>query len=366
VKKRIVLIVQEYPQISQTYIKNEIDQLWNDYEVQIVAIRPVDYPYRSCRPFVVMTKENKNKIVEYLRDFSPDIVHGHYLHLAELIRDIAGALGVPYTIRAHSYDVLDVLSNKMSNLTTTINTQECLGVLTFPFTRPILERAGVLPHKLIDCYPVVNFQRFYDTSPNGKAIINMGAAMPKKKMEDYVALSKLVPERTFNLYAMGYDVAALIANNTATAGRVNFVGAVEPEDMLAHYKRHEWLVYTASSVHKSVGWSIAVAEAQAAGVGVCVQNIRPDIADFLGDAGYVFDTPEDAAKIIRGSVPEEMRQRGFERARRCDIAQHIKLLTYLWEQSPRTLASNPQAFISHEHKVAITNANMAAVKLGVP
>ena len=329
-KKRVVLIVQEYPQLSQTYIKNEIDQLWDEYDVQIVATNAMDYPYRASRPYIMLTNENKHNVVEFLKDFAPHVVHGHYLHQAQLIRDVARVVKAPFTVRAHSYDILAVLSQNLSVLTSIINTDECRGVLTFPFTRGMLEAAGIRPDKLVDCYPVVNYRQFHDTSPNGNAIINMGAAMPKKKMEDYIALSRLVPERTFNLYAMGYMATSLIEANAKMGGRVNFIGAVEPDNMLPHYKRHEWLVYTASNVHKSVGWPIAVAEAQAAGVGVCVQNMRPDIREFLGDAGYVFDTPEDAAAIIRGSVPEDMRQRGFEWAKRCDIAEHIKLLTGLW------------------------------------
>jgi hypothetical protein len=331
-KKRVILVVQEYPQLSQTYIKNEIDQLWDDYEVLIVSTTPMDSPYRkSVRPYIMITEGNKHNVVPFLQEFKPDIVHGHYLHLGQLIHDLAAAVKAPFTIRAHSYDILAVLSKNLSSLTRIINIDQCRGVLTFPFTRAVLEEAGLHRDKLVDCYPVVNFKQFHDTSPNGKDIMNMGAAMPKKKMEDYITLSTLVPERNFNLYAMGYQAQLLMEANKKMGGRINFISAIEPEDMLPQYKRHEWLVYTASNQHKSVGWPIAVAEAQAAGVGVCVQNVRPDIREFLGDAGFVFDTPQDAAEIIRGPVPADMRQRGFEWAKRCDIATHIKLLTDLWQ-----------------------------------
>jgi glycosyltransferase involved in cell wall biosynthesis len=330
-KRRAVIFVQEYPQLSETYIKNEIDQLWEHYDIQVVSLKAADYPYLSSRPHIMLTQENQHNVIAALKNFAPHIVHGHYLYQAKLIRDIANAVKAPFTIRAHSFDILSDPLQNLHTLSSIINTDECLGVLAFPFTRSLLEATGIKPNKLIDCYPVVNYRQFYDTSPNGKAIMNVGAALPKKKMEDYIALSRLLPERMFNLYAMGYNSRLLVEANTKMGGRVNFIGAVEPEAMLPEYKRHEWLVYTASNTLKSVGWPMAVAEAQASGVGVCVQNVRADIREFLGDAGFVFDTPEDAADIIKWSVPEDMRQRGFEQAKRSDIAEHIKLLTNLWQ-----------------------------------
>ena len=38
---------------------------------------------------------------------------------------------------------------------------------------------------------------------------------------------------------------------------------------------------------------MAIAEAQAAGVGVCMPNIRPDIKEYVGEAGFVYDSIEN-------------------------------------------------------------------------
>ena len=54
-------------------------------------------------------------------------------------------------------------------------------------------------------------------------------------------------------------------------GGVNFVPPIEPEQMLLHNKQQEWLVYSASSEIKTVGWSMAIAEAQSSGVGGCMK-----------------------------------------------------------------------------------------------
>ena len=349
-KKRVLIVMETYPQISETYIKNEIDTLWESYDIEILAFAPGNCPYRTRRPHLVLTQTNQVEITQYLRNFAPDIIHGHYYTLVERVHQISQILNAPYTIRNHSFDVMMPLQEqiagsiaghtldlrapppeRMRNIASLVNQDACLGVLTFPYTCTMLEHTGVRHEKIVPCYPAVDFKRFHDTGPNGKEIMNMGAAIPKKNMEDYIALSTLLPERTFNLYAMGYQIANLAESNKKLGGRVNFIPPIEPEDMLPHYKRHEWLVYTASRQHNTVGWPMAVAEAQAAGVGVCMQNIRPDIKELVGDAGFVFDTPAEAAEIIRNPFPGDLRRRGYELAKRFDIAAHIHLLTDRWE-----------------------------------
>ena len=61
-----------------------------------------------------------------------------------------------------------------------------------------------------------------------------------------------------------------------------------------------------------------------------MQNLRPDLAEYVGLAGYLFDTPADAQRIIAGGFSDEKRAMGFEHARKSDVASHIKLLYELW------------------------------------
>jgi hypothetical protein len=83
----------------------------------------------------------------------------------------------------------------------------------------------------------------------------------------------------------------------------------------------------------TIGWPIAVAEAQAAGVGVCFPNLRPDIQDYLGGAGILYSSLTELVDIISQPVPEEMREKGFEVAKKSDIKTHLHRLTDLWPPS---------------------------------
>jgi hypothetical protein len=106
---------------------------------------------------------------------------------------------------------------------------------------------------------------------------------------------------------------------------------IEPEEMPREYKKHRWLVYTASREIGTVGWPMSIAEAQAAGVGVCIPEVRPDLREYLGGAGFIYESISEVADIISKAVPDEMREMGFEQARKSDIFEHKVILTNLWK-----------------------------------
>ncbi len=329
--RRVLYFLERYSQISETYIENELRALSPQNEVRIISTKVPDLPCEQHFPYQVIRSRAELEVV--IDEFRPDIIHGHYMTMAQNIMLAAKLADAPYTIRAHSFDILGPMIERLPGLKQTVNNEQCLGVLTFPFTVPLFEKAGYNPYKVHGCYPVVNVERFEDRGENGKAVMNVGACLPKKAMSGYLAIGAKVPDRQFNLYALGYNVGNMHQHNAELGNPVTIVDPVQPEAMLPEYKKHEWLLYTASPKLKTVGWPLAVAEAQAAGVGVCVQNIRPDIKDYVGDCGFVFDTVEEAAKIVSQPYPQELRERGFELAKRSDIKRHIRLLEDLWDQA---------------------------------
>ena len=328
-KKKILVVVQEYPQVSETYIKNELDALADNHDLELVTLSPGNYPYRSRRPHILLGQANEENVLDYLGRFGPAMIHAHYLALLGVVFRIAQKLKVPFTIRAHSFDVLGLDFAKM-NLPAIVTSPLFRGVLCFPFMRQRLIDAGFPDARVHACNPVIDVQRFRNAEPNGPDVMNVGAALPKKNMEDFIALSKLLPERAFNLYGLGYDTPRLKGINAKMGGRVNFVPPVDPEDMAREYKKHAWLVYTASRRINMVGWPMALIEAQAAGVGVYVQRVRDDLRDYVGNAGSFFDTPGEIVGALRAPPSEAVRNAGFEWAEQFDYRRHLHILTDLW------------------------------------
>jgi hypothetical protein len=325
---RVLYIVQFFPQVSETYIKTEIDALVSDYDIKIVSLETPNLSYDSPHEYFYENREDR--FSEMIRQFKPDILHTHWVYTVKTVGKLSQKHSIPFTVRSHSFDVLGKTTSHIVEALKYLNSSLCLGVLAFPVGMGILSSIGVTPSKLIECFPVINFSRFYDPSPNGKAVMNMGACLDKKKFENYIDLAHKMPEKTFNLYAIGYNEEKLQEYNRKRGGRVNFVPIVHPEVMLAEYKKHEWMVYTARFSPATVGLPMAVAEAQAAGVGVCMANIRPDLANYVGDAGYLYNSIEEVQEIIAHSFSQERRELGFSLAKRSDIERHKHLLTDLW------------------------------------
>lgn len=361
-KTRVLMFLQGYPTISQTYMTNEVDALKDAYDLRVVSTEPGDLPGARYCPFELATE--KGRMREIIEEFRPHVLHGHYLHTTKLLAELGERYRIPFTIRTHSFDTLKRWDQRPRLGFAEVRASRsdaCAGVLAFPFVRPLMESVGIPASKIIDCYPVINYGRFHDRSPNGDAVLNEGACIPKKRMEDFVDLGKLV-KKPLNVYAIGYEHDSLRAYNEANGSPVTVHRAVEPGEMPAVYKAHGWLVYTACFKLKSVGWPMAVAEAQAAGLGVCFPNIRPDVREYVGGAGFLYDSIEQAADILRRPYPVEMRERGFEHAKKSDIEAHKHLLTDVWD---RVAGTRPQSGFRDSYRLylAVTEPLRSAFRM---
>ncbi|MCB0487334.1 MAG: glycosyltransferase family 4 protein [Cyclobacteriaceae bacterium] len=331
---RVLYIVKNYPQLSQSYIKSEINCLIKDFQIEIIATSVPNTPDVECLPYQQISDEEK--IIQHIERFKPDIIHGHYLLMAKVISSVSKKTNIPFTIRAHSFDALknemaDDFPSHISQLHEFLNHDLCKGVLIFPFTRDLLIRIGkVNPNKLIDAPPVVNTKHFFDKTPNGNGIMNTGACIPKKSMETFVSLSKLLPNDTFNLYGLGHDINKIAALNKEIGGRVNFIEPTLYSQMPREYKKHRSLVYTANMQMKTVGWPMAVMEAMASGTMVYMPEVRPDIKDYIGDAGYVYKDVRDIVELLKAPVDMKKREMAFNYSLKFDISAQISKLTNLW------------------------------------
>lgn len=355
---KVLYYLYEFPQLSQTYVKVELAAVSRRLLVDVVATKYAKTPDKTAQPFNIISEPRE--VVKYVKRTQPDVLHSHWLYMAENLFAVAKATDVPFTIRAHSFDTLPLIQELprcttfrrmvrrlkskwllekrffrtspwyLYGIARFINHPLCLGILSFPFSRKTLEIAGINSEKIIDCYPVVDFNRFYDRSLNGNAVMNVGITKPKKALKSYIDFAA-TQDMDFDLYAVKSDVETIEKYNLSRGKPVNIKMAVPFESMPDEYKKHRWLVYTAEKDKSTVGWPIIIAEAQAAGVVVCMQNVRPDLRQYLGGAGYLFESIEEIQTLIRDVVPSKMRERGFEQARKSDIEQHIYLLFDLWK-----------------------------------
>ncbi len=329
--KRILYILQQYPEHSETYIRTEIEAVRERYELSILSTSPAHLVYDDAFPFRRIT--SYQEAYAAIDEFKPDILHTHWLN--EMVPNIAIQKGLPFTLRSHSFDTYwsppppDYVTNAIKPL----HHELCLGILGFQYVQQRFAEAGLPMEKFHVVPPVVNVSHFLNRSPNGKDVLNVGAAIPKKNMEQFlqVAADRRI-DRKFRLYPLAYGTPQLHDLNAQLGGATEIHSPVQPDLMPAEYKRHEWLFINEHPKFKSFGLPVCVAEAQASGVGVCIPGIRPDVAEYVGGAGFVYTSLEEAIEILSKPYPAEMRELGFEVAQRSDISRHIHKLTDLWDR----------------------------------
>lgn len=333
--KKVLLLVHRYPQVTQTYIETERRELARRYEVHVIAFNGANTPFADHGDFTLVPRDADREFRETVKAFGPDVIHAHWLFLADKAFEASRIVGVPFTVRAHSFDVL-ARDQTLEKSAVLINSELCQGILSFPFTLPILERKGFNLDKVHACHPVLDFERFHDRSPNARGVMNVGAWKPKKNMRWFFELARRSSDRdvSFDLYAPGISAESVGSEYELQHVPIRIHDPVEPRAMPAEYKKHTWLVYTACPTHNTVGWPVVVAEAQASGVGVCMQNIRPDLEEYVGEAGHLFDSLDEVSRIISEPFPESKRQKGFEQAKQSDIRAHISKLERLWAFLP--------------------------------
>src|SRR5579871_3206412 len=155
-KPKVLYLLREFPQISQTYIKTELEAVRERYEPRIISMQVADIAEPSHLPFQVM--DDVQAILAAIREFRPKVIHTHYMIMGKLAGEIAQAAGLPFTLRSHSFDVLETGAARSRPEWLAIREQlrgeHCRGVLCFPFLRAPLEQFGIQPAKLIDVPPV--------------------------------------------------------------------------------------------------------------------------------------------------------------------------------------------------------------------
>lgn len=361
---RILYFMVKYPEFSETYMHEEIRSLQSRYEIQIVSYAPSReprksfFPYRlipyldTCLVYGRFEKVNRrftnlrqrwflHRVGKVIEAFRPHVLHGHYFGLALLLNEFAERHRVPYTIRTHSMDMLSEPPQKLSALCEAVRSPWCLRVLCFPAFREALIGLGAPQEKVVSCWPVLNYRRFRDTNvrPRTGRVLCAGPAIRKKRHNDFVDLAARVRGGgvTFDLYARGPTLKATRAYNTAKGNPIKITYA-DPDEMPQVYRQYDWLVYPSDQTINKVGFPVSIVEAQASGIGVCWQELpgrRHEQLDFLGGAGYLFRSIEEIPSTIGQAYPEEMRLRGIENARKCDVEAHNLLLTEAWDGSPQ-------------------------------
>lgn len=91
-RPRVLYLVSEYPQISQSYVTTEIRALGDAYEVHVVTRNMANLPCREHGSFE--HTRDVERMVEIVEAFRPDVLHAHYTSFAETLEQLALRTGL--------------------------------------------------------------------------------------------------------------------------------------------------------------------------------------------------------------------------------------------------------------------------------
>ena len=128
---KILLLYKGYPRISHSYQSVEAIELNKNHEIMIISYdwelftkANIHLPFTFNHPL----KELKNII-----KFKPDIIHSHYLDTFDVCVKLSETLKIPFTIKSHSFDILDNDFYIPKKYTKQINdNKHCLKIIVFP------------------------------------------------------------------------------------------------------------------------------------------------------------------------------------------------------------------------------------------
>lgn len=328
---RVLYLLWNYPQISETYIATEIAfALKCGVEVHVWS--QINY-HPDLAPQCMV---HRGSLAEAIAAVGPDLIHIHYLVVAKRhLHEIPP--GIPVTIRGHSFDWNPNLAREMAE-------------------QPTVKRLYLFPHFVAAmgghakafALPVA-----YDTTLHQQAavkdrnlVLRLAAGLPTKALDDVIAVSNRCPEFRFILgvsRAGGGEqyLEQITRLNGYVKDRVQILVDLHPQIAADVNRRAGIYLYTLDPKGHAFGMPIAIAEALATGSYVLSLDV-PAARSYIGEAGAFYKNPEEAAKLIQATKTwkdadwERMSATALQRATcfRADV-----VLSYL-VQDWRTLAGH--------------------------
>ncbi len=282
---KILYLLGNYPQISETYVSNEIDfALQTGFEVEVWAQNVIVNDLRPQCPV------HRGSIAEAVSRSNPDLIHIHYLVMAEARLSELPA-GIPITIRAHSFDWSPGLAGRLAGL------PNIKKIYAFPHF------ARELQHPKVVQLPVAYNSRLHLPNPlkRLRTVLRLAAALPTKGLSDFFRVARLVPDHRFTLCAARAGGGSSFPEELARMGRDSSVTLrmdVPVEEAAALQASHSIYLDTSDTSGHRFGMPISIAEAMATGSTPLLRR-SPAAEEFVGDAGIFYDSPEEAAGIVR-------------------------------------------------------------------
>jgi glycosyltransferase involved in cell wall biosynthesis len=316
---RVLYALWHYPQLSESYVRTEID-----------AVRRMGVDVEICAeecgaaPFECDTPIHYDGLPAAIDRFKPDVVHTHWLSYGETYGRQLQRSGLPLTVRGHGFEFSTELARRLGKL------DRIAGVYVFPHfaeaCRGLRTRVVAVPAAFNPDY------YFPQRDKDRRLVLRTACALKTKELDTFMRVAQMCPSHRFVLVlARGHKVEGIldemIEQNRAMGSPVEVRANVQREDLAALMRQAGIYLHTTGTI-QPYGMPISIAEAMACGCHV-VGKRRPGSAEYIGDAGSLYDTAEEAAALLQTTGAWTDRQwndaflRSVERAYRSYVSDTV-------------------------------------------
>jgi glycosyltransferase involved in cell wall biosynthesis len=295
-KPRVLYVLWQYPQLSETYIEGEIRCMlrWGAH-IEVWRQTPPQTPHPSSVPI------HDGPLADVMRRVRPDVIHVHWLGFASRSVALLAGLGVPVTLRLHGFDT-------SAEVCRTILDQPWLfAVHGFPHH---LELIG--NHPRLRPVPVSFDTSLFRPSANKdrRLVLRAGSALPSKDLALFFELANRLPNYRFVLAAITCTFEERFADEAREVHRqmnspCKLMFDVQHEDLAPLIEQAGIYLHTAkppgAKHFTPIGMPVSIAEAMATGAYPLVRDL-PELRSYVGDAGTTYRDAEHAAQIIASTA----------------------------------------------------------------
>ncbi len=287
---RVLYLLWNYPQISETYIATEI-AFAQKCGVEVHVWSQINY-HPDIPPQCMV---HRGSLAETVAAVGPDLIHIHYLifakrHLHELPPDI------PVTIRGHSFDWSPGLAKELGEI------QSVKRLYLFPHFVAMMgghPKAFALPVAYSpDLHPPA-------VCKDRKLVIRLAAGLPTKGLDDVLAVANRCSDFKFILgisRAGGGEqfIEEINRLNGYVKDRVQILVDLHPQIAADMNRRAGIYLDTHDPRGHAFGMPISIVEAMATGSYVLALDV-PAAHSYISDAGAFYRNPEEAARLIQAT-----------------------------------------------------------------
>jgi len=287
---KVLYALANYPQLSETYITAEIDYV-RAQGVEVEVWSPC-----GADNVPAQVPVHRGDLLAAAHAFKPNVVHAHYLIFAGQYAAVLAGTGLPMTVRGHSFDFTVGRVAYLSGLPAVRH------IYLFPhFARQMADNHKVCP------LPVAYSSGAYGPAEKDrKLVLRLAAGKPGKGLEDFFKVAELCPGWRFVLgvarvHELGHYIGALQTLRAGCKAQVSLVADVPWPDAVRYTRSAGIYLDTAAPGAHPFGQPISVAEALATGAYALVRR-EVGAAEYIGPAGELYDTPAEAAALVRATA----------------------------------------------------------------